>query len=124
MGIAAPPEISIQRPEIRDQGCERRMPTNKSDTASRATALVQVPPNLDDILAHSIARRTEGQIGSLHVETTNGRVVVHGRADLLRPPTCTRGGDGGPECVKFMSSCGCEYRIEMVTDRAPGKLTG
>ena len=58
VGIAAPPDISILRHEIRDQGCERKMsPPNTTETASKAMALVPLPPDLDAILAHSITRR-------------------------------------------------------------------
>ena len=81
VGIAAPPDISILRHEIRDQVCERKMsPPNTTETASKAIALVPLPSDLDAIVAQSITRRTHGQIGSLHVEAADGRVVVHGRA--------------------------------------------
>jgi carbon storage regulator len=118
VGIAAPPDISILRHEIVDQGCERKMPPNRSEIASRAMALVQLPPDLDDILAHSIARCTDGQIGSLHVETANGRVVVHGRARSYHARQLAQ--EAVMEALKASSSChpvDVEYRIEMVTDR-------
>jgi carbon storage regulator len=125
VGIAAPPQISIQRHEIRDRVCERMVPPKKSEIASGAMALVQLPADLGDILARSIARRTANQIGSLHVETAEDRVIIHGRARSYHTRQLAQ--EAVMEALKASSSCrpeDVEYRIEMVTDRAPRKLTG
>jgi len=124
VGIAAPPEISILRQEIRDRGCERKMPPNKTETASSAMALVSLPPDLDAMLAHSIARRTAGQIGSLHVETEEGRVIIHGRAQSYYARQLAQ--EAVMEALKASSSCrpeDVEYNIEMVTDRGPTEFS-
>ena len=126
VGIAAPPEISIQRHEIRDRVCERMVPPpNTIQTAAGAMASVPLSPDLDATLAHSITRRTAGQIGSLHVEIAEGRVIIHGRSRSSHTRQLAQ--EAVMEALKSSSSChpvDLEYRIEMVTDRAPRKLTG
>ncbi len=119
LGIVAPPDMSILRHEIRDQGCERTMsPPTPTAAASKAMSLVPRPSDLEALVAQSITRRTEGQIGSLHVEATDERVVVHGRARsyyarqlALAAVTETL------QATRSSHTLDVDYRIEMVTDQ-------
>jgi carbon storage regulator len=119
VGIAAPPDISILREEIRDQGCERKMsPPDTTETAAKSVALVPLPTDLDAIVAHSITRRTEGQIGSLHVGAADGRVVVHGRARSDDARQLAQ--EAVMEALKASHSghpVDVDYRIEVVRDQ-------
>ncbi|MBL7039398.1 MAG: carbon storage regulator [Pirellulaceae bacterium] len=125
VGIAAPREISIQRDEIMDRVCERKVPPpNTNETAAGAMASVPQSPDLDATLAHSITRRTAGQIGSLHVETAEGRVIIHGRAQSYYARQLAQ--EAVMEALKASSSChpeDVEYNIEMVTDRGPTEFS-
>lgn len=123
VGLAAPREISIQRVEIMDQVGERKVPQpNTNETAAGAMASVLLPSDLDATLAHSITRRTAGQIGSLRVETTDGRVIIHGRARSYHARQLAQ--EAVMEALKVSNSCrpeDVEYNIEMVTDRGPAE---
>lgn len=117
VGIAAPREISIQRDEIVDPVCERKVPApNTNETAAGAMASIPLSSDLDAMLARSITRRTAGQIGSLRVETTEGRVIIHGRARSYHARQLAQ--EAVMEALKTSSSCrseDVEYNIEMVT---------
>jgi carbon storage regulator len=80
LGIVAPSGISVHRSEIWDRICERGdAPRKTNGYGAGAMASKPPPSDLDATLARSITRRTGGRIESLHVETTEGRVVIHGR---------------------------------------------
>ena len=127
LGIAAPPEVSIQRQEIRDQVCQWKTPRrHPNETAAvGAVSSAALPQALDAMLAHSINQRTAGQIGALQVDTTEGRVIIHGRARSYHARQLAQA--AVIAALKASSSCrleNVEFNIEMVNSCGPMKGTG
>ena len=118
LGFTAPPGISVHRSEIWDRICDwGAAPRKTNGNGAGAMASKPPPPDLDATLVRSITRRTGGRIGSLHVETTEGHVVVHGRAGSYHALQLAQA--AVMEALKAAGSDrpgGVEFDIEVVTD--------